>query len=164
MDKFYELCIREEESTLHKILKPATIISLFLAAGIFIFLGLIQSIVFLVIISLPLFMCKRLSMVEYDYEFTDGELDISAIYERVRRKVKGNINLKDIEIAAPLGHAELNRYSNAKSKKCYVIPKEGKKVYVVVVREESKMVAYELLLDQKMIDLFFFSNPQKVIR
>ena len=37
-------------------------------------------------------------------------------------------------------------------------------VYVIVVRWETKMVAYEVLIDQKMLDLFFFSNPQKVIR
>lgn len=164
MEKFYELCITGKESALHKILAQATIISLFLAAGIFIFLNSITTIIFLVAITLPLFVCKRLSMVEYDYEFTDGELEIGAIYERVRRKVKGNINLRDIEIAAPLGHAELNRYSTVKVKKCYILPEEGKKVYRIVVRCESKMVAYDLALDQKMIDLFFFSNPQKVIR
>ena len=103
-------------------------------------------------------------MVEYDYEFTDGELEISAIYERVRRKVKGNINLREIEIIAPLGNSELNRYSNVKVKKCYNNIQEGKMVYVIVVRWETKMVAYEVLIDQKMLDLFFFSNPQKVIR
>ncbi|MGG5462079.1 hypothetical protein [Clostridium sp. B9] len=164
MEKFYELSIRSEESTLHKIIAPAMILSLFIAAGIFMFVNFIFAAIFLIVICLPLFILKRLSMVEYDYEFTDGELEISAIYERVRRKVKGNINLKDIEIAAPIGHAELNRYSNAKVKKCYNVPQDGKKVYVIVVRWETKMVAYQLLIDQKMLDLFFFSNPQKVIR
>ena len=129
-----------------------------------IFTGLIPALIFLILICLPLFIAKRLTMVEYDYEFTDGELEISAIYERVRRKVKGNINLREIEIIAPLGNSELNRYSNVKVKKCYNNIQEGKMVYVIVVRWETKMVAYEVLIDQKMLDLFFFSNPQKVIR
>lgn len=166
MEKFYELSISGEESKLHKMIVPAMIISLFLAAGIFIFTGLIPTLIFLILIliCLPLFIAKRLTMVEYDYEFTDGELEISAIYERVRRKVKGNINLREVEIIAPLGNSELNRYSNVKVKKCYNNIQEGKKVYVIVVRWETKMVAYEVLIDQKMLDLFFFSNPQKVIR
>lgn len=164
MEKFYELSIKSEESALHKLITPVMIISLFFAAGIFMFVGLIPALIFLLIICLPLFIAKRLSMVEYDYEFTDGELEISAIYERVRRKVKGNINLREVEIVAPLGNGELKRYSNAKVKKCYNKVQDGKKVYVIVVRWETKMVAYEVLIDQKMLDLFFFSNPQKVIR
>lgn len=164
MEKFYELSISGEESKLHKMIVSAMIISLFLAAGIFIFTGLIPALIFLILICLPLFIAKRLTMVEYDYEFTDGELEISAIYERVRRKVKGNINLREVEIIAPLGNSELNRYSNVKVKKCYNNIQEGKMVYVIVVRWETKMVAYEVLIDQKMLDLFFFSNPQKVIR
>ncbi|XZI80927.1 hypothetical protein ACSXED_06860 [Clostridium perfringens] len=164
MEKFYELSISGEESKIHKMIVPAMIISLFLAAGIFIFTGLIPALIFLILICLPLFIAKRLTMVEYDYEFTDGELEISAIYERVRRKVKGNINLREVEIIAPLGNSELNRYSNVKVKKCYNNIQEGKMVYVIVVRWETKMVAYEVLIDQKMLDLFFFSNPQKVIR
>ncbi|MDZ5252415.1 hypothetical protein [Clostridium sp. LIBA-8841] len=164
MEKFYELSIKSEESALHKLIAPVMIISLFFAAGIFMFVGLIPALIFLLIICLPLFIAKRLSMVEYDYEFTDGELEISAIYERVRRKVKGNINLREVEIVAPLGNSELKRYSNAKVKKCYNKVQNDKKVYVIVVRWETKMVAYEVLINQKMLDLFFFSNPQKVIR
>ena len=72
MEKFYELSISGEESKLHKMIVPAMIISLFLAAGIFIFTGLIPALIFLILICLPLFIAKRLTMVEYDYEFTDG--------------------------------------------------------------------------------------------
>ncbi len=164
MEKFYELSISGEESKLHKMIVPTMIISLFLAKqGIFIFTGLIPALIFLILICLPLFIAKRLTMVEYDYEFTDGELEISAIYERVRRKVKGNINLREVEIIAPLGNSELKRYSNVKVKKCYNNIQEGKKVYVIVVRWETKMVAYEVLIDQKMLDLFFFQIHKRLL-
>lgn len=164
MEKFYELSISGDEPKLHKIIVPAMGLSLFLAAGAFIFMGLIPALIFLILICLPLFIAKRLTMVEYDYEFTDGELEISAIYERVRRKVKGNIDLREVEVIAPLGNSALDRYSNAKVIKCYTNPQEGKQVYVIVVRWETKMVAYEILVDKKLLDLIFFSNPQKVIR
>ncbi len=164
MEKFYELSISGEESKLHKMIVPAMIISLFLATGIFIFTGLIPAFdIFNSNMFLPLFIAKRLTMVEYDYEFTDGELEISAIYERVRRKVKGNINLREVEIVAPLGNSELKRYSNVKVKKCYNNIQEGKKVYVIVVRWETKMVAYEVLIDQKMLDLFFFQIHKRLL-
>ncbi len=63
-----------------------------------------------------------------------------------------------------LGNSELNRYSNVKVKKCYNNIQEGKKkVYVIVVRWETKMVAYEVLIDQKMLDLFFFQIHKRLL-
>ena len=163
MEKFYELSISGEESKLHKMIVPAMIISLFLAAGIFIFTGLIPALIFLILICLPLFIAKRLTMVEYDYEFTDGELEISAIYERVRRKVKGNINLRKIEIVAPLGNSELKRYSNVKV--CdFTSGYSNEPVYGMIFSEEGIMKKVLFEPGEEMLAGIASQVPGKVVK
>lgn len=161
MEKFYELSILAQESQKYKILKMLNIVFLvFMVMFMLVYptLGLIIGL----LLVLPTYLIKRVAFVEYDYEFNSGELTFSAIYEKKRRKEKGTIFLKEIELMAPINSQELDRYKNVKVIKCYNDLEKDKMLYSIVVKWETKMRAYHVMIDERMLDLCYFSNPHKV--
>ncbi len=54
--------------------------------------------------------------LEYEYQFTNTELDIDAIYNKQRRKKKVSLNLKDsVVIFNSANQTQANQYSNLKT-------------------------------------------------
>ena len=163
MEKFYEMSVGAGDLKKYNLLRNINIASLFLSFTLFV-ISPIFGVVSLVVFSLPTFILKRKSYAEYDYEFNSGDLTISGVYEKQRRKKIGDIILNQIEIMAPIGSEELNRFSDAKVKKCYNEVKNGQMEYSIVVKWETKRVAYHVSIDKHMLDLCFFANPQNVRR
>ncbi len=72
------------------------------------FLSFIMLPIALVVAWLVLFLLKRFNL-EYEYIFTSGELDIDKIINRNKRKRVLSINVKDIELMAPVNRKEFER-------------------------------------------------------
>jgi len=55
--------------------------------------------------------------VEYDYTFTNGELDVGKVFGNSRRKLMTSLNMKNVEAAGEVTHQSFQRYLNAKDVK-----------------------------------------------
>lgn len=162
MDKFYELMVTPNNDKKYNIVNSLFIISLILDIVLFIIYPIIMFFV-AIIITIPSFFIKRKAFVEYEYEFTEGDLDVSAIYEKKRRKYLIGIDIRKIECMAPKDHELCKRYKVFKEASYYCGILDNKKVYSIIVKEDGKFNKYNVFLDKKMVDLCYFKNPQKVI-
>lgn len=159
MDKFYEISIGPGSLVNYKRFKVLNIISY--GVGVILFLNsAILGILAFVTLSIPTFILKRKSYAEYDYEFNSGELTISCVYEKSARKEIANIVMKEIKSMKP---SEAVKLDNLKVKRCYRGKCNNKKLYTILVNKENEQ-GYEILLDEKMAELCYFSNPQVIKR
>lgn len=159
MDKFYEISIGPGSLASYKSFKTLNGIS-YVIAAIFLLNSVILGILAFITLSIPTFVLKRKSYIEYDYEFNSGELTISCVYEKSKRKEITNIVIKEIRFMKPSQEIDLN---NLKVRKCYSEKCDDKKLYTILVSNKNKQ-GYEVLLDEKMVGLCYFSNPQVVKR
>ena len=85
MDNFYEQLENTEKTTKYKMLKGTMyvfgVIALLCLSAV-----LIIPCVISFIIAIGAFFLKRKAYVEYEYVFTNGVIDIDAIYEQRKRK------------------------------------------------------------------------------
>lgn len=59
-----------------------------------------------------LFLFRGRLRTEYEYNFTNGELSFAAVYNNVKRKSLGNLNVKTVEAFGPVNSGAFNRYIN----------------------------------------------------
>ena len=64
-----------------------------------------------------LFMKKDELRVEYDYTFTNGELDVSKVMSNSRRKLMTSLKMKNVEAAGPVNDKGFQRFMNNKDVK-----------------------------------------------
>lgn len=164
MEKFYEMSVGAGDLKKYNLLKNINIATYVISFFALVMTGVLGGVIAFLVLSLPTFILKRKAYAEYDYEFNSGELTISAVYEKQRRKKIGDIALNQIEIMAPIDSEDARKFSDAQVKKCYNDVKEGQMEYSIVVKWETKRVAYHVAIDKQMLDLCFFANPQNVKR
>lgn len=61
-------------------------------------------------IAVLLFMRKDYLKPEYEYTFTNGELDLAMVLRRVRRKELGSMRIKNVEACGHVAHDSFQRY------------------------------------------------------
>ena len=64
-----------------------------------------------------LFFKKDNLRIEYDYTFTNGELDVAKIMSNSRRQLMTSVKMKDIEAAGPVNDKSFIRFMNDNSVK-----------------------------------------------
>ncbi len=159
MEKFYEISIGAGSLTSYKRFKILNVSSYIIAAILFLNSAILGILAF-VTLSIPTFILKRKSYTEYDYEFNSGELTISCIYEKSKRKEIVTIVMKDIKSMESSVNKNLK---NLKIKKCYNEESKDKKPYIILL-DNNSIKGYEVMLDEKMAELCYYSNPQIVKR
>lgn len=157
MEKFYEISIGAGSLKSYKSFKILNIISYVIVAVLFLNSAILSVLAF-VTLSIPTFILRKKSYAEYDYEFNSGELTISCVYEKSKRKEIVNIVMKDIKSMESSVNKDLK---NLKIKKCYNEGGDGKRPYIILVNSNN-IHGYEVMLDEKMAELCYFSNPQVV--
>ena len=55
--------------------------------------------------------------VEYDYTFTNGDLDVGKVFGNARRKLMTSLNMKNVEMAGMVTHQSFQRFMNDNSVK-----------------------------------------------
>lgn len=110
-DSFYEQLVARKPRPLDMILRILIILALVLLTFVgFIFFGfLIIPVIFLLGFLVHAFVFPRLK-VEYEYALLNHDMQIDIIYNKEKRKSLLSFNLRDAEIIAPQGSAELNSY------------------------------------------------------
>ena len=160
MDNFYEQLETSKEPTNYKILKNA-----FLVFAVFavLTLGMGQFIVaiFSALVSGLAYFFKRKAYVEYEYVFTNGSIDIDAIYEMKRRKKVLSFDAKDVELLAEDNSNYVKDFGNApdKTMKCYPSTSD-KKVFVAMITGGTERLQLSFTPNKEFIDLFYRYNPR----
>ena len=102
--------------------------------------------------------------VEYEYAFTDGELDIDIIYNRTRRKRVFNARVNDFEIMAHIddkmhmgefgGAQEVRDYSSGVTSDntyAFLINYRGKRLKVIIEPNEMMLKAFATVLTRRRL-------------
>jgi hypothetical protein len=61
-------------------------------------------------VSVLLYLRKDRLRVEYEYTFTNGELDFAKVYANARRKELGSMRVRNVEACGWVRHASFQRY------------------------------------------------------
>lgn len=161
MDHFYEQLITTYKTGIYKTVNGAMYV--FTIIG----LASVTTNLILVVILLGLagacYFYKQKLFVEYEYQFTNGEIDVEKIIEMKKRKKVVSFNIKEVTLIAPEGSAAVKDFYNKPSTivKCY--PSTGKaKVYVAMVTEGNNKMQLMFVPDEKFLDHCYKINPRAV--
>lgn len=92
----------------------------------------------LALIMLAFYFWKRVSTLEFEYLYYNGEIDIDKIMGREARKRVLSVSAKEMEVLAPTGSIELQQYQNLKVFDCS--SKTENKTYEVVTKHKGENV------------------------
>jgi hypothetical protein len=119
--------------------------------------------IILIAAAVGLFFLKRKLYVEYEYDFTNGDIDIDAIYEMKSRKRVISFHAKEIELLAPLDSDPVKSFSNKPEKVYKLYPSTSKeKLYVAMVTGGTNRAQIIFVPNEKFIEMCFRSNPKAV--
>ena len=162
MDNFYEQLVTSEKSLTYKVANVMVY-----GLGVLAFLSLLFRQIFLAIIliavAVGLFFLKKNLFVEYEYAFTNGEIDIDKILEMKKRKRVLTFQIKDVEILAKESSDEINNFSNKPNKVLDLYPTNyNGELFVAVLNKGAEKVMLRFVPDEKFLSLSFKYNPKAV--
>lgn len=167
-DNFYEQFVGAHESMAYKLVNIIMKISIvfgvlyMLSAALLGLLGLILAIL-CAIIYFSMIMLKRKIYLDYEYDFTNGEIDIVSIGDKIKRKVIVTFDMKEVELLAAKDSDDIRDFSNKPNRilKCY--PKDtNEKVYTAILTGGGKSAQIEFVPDKEFLNLCFQKNPRAV--
>ena len=79
---------------------------------------------------------------EYEYTFTNGQLDFAAVYNNRKRKALGTMNLKNISACGKVTSGSFNRYINTPGIKRsnWFVNREADLFYIYFEKEGNKRI------------------------
>lgn len=163
MEDFYEQFVSVEQKKIYII---GNIFIGIGALGFFFFLAnsqFIGEIVFLLFI-VAMVIVKRYRYLDFEYNFTNGEVDIDKIIGRAKRKRIVTFDVKEVEIFALSNSEHMVNYEKNKSVKEYNLypSTTTDKVYSVVVNIKGSKCRINFVPDEKFIELCYRKNPRVV--
>ena len=164
MDNFYEQLESTEKPTNYKIIN-----AIMYVFGVFALLSLstMQFVlcIICIIVAVAAFFMKRKAYVEYEYVFTNGVIDIDAIYEQKKRKRVVSFDAKDMELLAESNSNYVKDFSNKPDRElsCFQA-KTSKIVYVAMVTGGIERLQFSFTPDKGFLDLCYKYNPRAVKR
>lgn len=105
--------------------------------------------------------------LEYEYIFTNGEMDVDKIINRRSRKRVTVVNARKIDILAHRSHEDFKaNFENAEIKKVNAcISPDSEDLYFLMFRDENEGETLKMLLfnpNDKLLDGFKKYNPKRV--
>lgn len=161
MDHFYEQLVTTNKTGIYKTVKVATyVLGLF---GIIIFSMNFILAILLLVVAAACFFYKQKLFVEYEYQFTNGDIDIEKILEMKKRKKVTTFNMKEVALLAPENSVFVKDFSNKPREivKCYNATDEAL-VYVAMVTEGNNKMQLMFTPNEKFLDHCYRSNPRVV--
>lgn len=104
----------------------------------------------------------RRSRIEYEYLFINGDLDIDKIINRSKRKTVFSMNVSELELLAPEGSRELERYGNARLLDFSSNQPEAKR-HVLVAGRKGELYRVVFEPGEALLEGFFLMAPRKVL-
>ncbi|WP_139905050.1 DUF6106 family protein [Clostridium thermarum] len=163
MDSFYEQLVTTQKTAAYSFANGATYV--FGVLG-FLFVGGGMNLPLAVIAigtAVGLFFLKKKLYREYEYDFTNGDIDIDVIYEMKSRKRLVSFSAKEIELLAPLDSDPVKDFSNKPEKVLKLYPSTSKeRVYAAMVTGGTNRMQIHFVPNEKFIDLCYRYNPKAV--
>jgi len=164
MDNFYEQLENTEKTTKYKMINGAMyvfgILALLCLSAV-----LIIPCVISVLIAVGAFFLKKKAYVEYEYVFTNGVIDIDAIYEQRKRKRLVSFDAKDMELLAEVNSNYVKDFSNKPTRELSCFQAATKKlVYVAMITGGVERLQFSFTPDKGFLDLCYKYNPRAVKR
>ena len=124
----------------------------------------ILGLVFL-IITVGLYFLKKNYYVEYEYNFTNGDIDVDKIYEMKKRKRVITFSVKDLELLAPEGSNHVKDFTNKPDKVLNLFPETSEaKIYVGMLTGGMERAVIRFVPDEQILDYCYKYNPRAVKR
>ena len=159
-EAYYEVMVTRKGTP---VMKVAQIVTALLAgvSAVAVVMGFVWGILLAVVFGVACYVVTMMSVVEYEYLYVDKELQIDRILGKSSRKRMETLDLKQLEILAPLRSHELDSYRNRNGKKLDYSSGEGageNPKYMLVIGE--KHVIFEPT--QEMVKTIQMFAPRKV--
>ena len=89
-----------------------------------------------------LFFKKNELRVEYEYTFTNGEMDFARVYGNTKRKELGSMRVRNVDACGWVAHASFKRYMTMPGvrKDNWFLNRDGNLFYFYFVKESSKRI------------------------
>ena len=151
-DVFKEQIVKKEPNTMDSLKKAGIII----LAVILILLAFNFIPPFAPVLSLAIgfgaYMLMSFLNIEYEYVFTNGDLDIDIIYNRSRRKRLMTVNMKEIEVMAHIeDKVHAGDFSSAQETLDYSSGKPNENTYAFLTTFRSKKVKVIIEPNEKLL-------------
>ena len=160
MDNFYEQLITTHKTTAYKLVNAM----LYIFGGLsLITLGSIPIFVTCLILAVAAFFLKKKLYVEYEYAFTNGEVDIDKIVEMKKRSRVLTFSVKNVELIAPENSQYVKDFSNRPNKVLSLFPNTtDRAVYVAMVTGGNERFELRFVPDEEFLNLCYKYNPRAV--
>ena len=157
-EKYYEIMVQRQVPPLTKVIR----ITAFILAVFFVVLTLSG----FLLAFLPAVFCAAggyglglYQCIEYEYLYIDKELQIDRILGKMKRKRKETLDLNKIELLAPAGSKELERFQGRNYvKRDYSSGKRDAVVFVLVT--DGKIITFEPSME--LVNTIKLTQPRKV--
>ncbi|SKA84276.1 hypothetical protein SAMN05428976_106150 [Clostridium sp. USBA 49] len=161
MENFYEQLITTYKTGIYKVVEV-----LFYLFGVMALITLSINLVFFIIfllLGIGMLFLKRNLYVEYEYVFTNGEIDIDKIVEMKKRSHVFSFDIKNTELLAAEDSDYVKDFSNKPSKVLNLFPKTtDKKIYVAMITGGNERVQVRFVPDEEFVNLCYKYNPRAV--
>lgn len=117
MGEFYTEQMVQQKPTLKTLMKKSAVITMVLVVVMLCWVSLMAIPLLLGAIALAVFLWRRLDL-EFEYLYYQGDVDIDKIMGKQKRRRVVSANIKGIDIIAPTGAPELQKYENLKVYDC----------------------------------------------
>ena len=162
MDNFHEQLVTTTKNSTYKLFNRMMYA---FGALTLILLGSVQIIpaICLIAITLGIFLYKRNLFVEFEYAFTNGEVDVDKILNMKKRKRILTFNVKDIEIMAEENSDFIKDFPKKPLDEMNAIPKNfSQGAYVAIITGRGQKVQLRFAPDAQFIALCYKYNPRAV--
>jgi hypothetical protein len=160
VDNFYEQLITTYKTNAYKLLNASLYIFGLLAV---LTLSALPIFAVCLVLAAAAFFGKKKLYVEYEYVFTNGEIDVDKIVEMKKRSRALTFNIKSVELLAPENSQHIKDFANKPSKVVTLFPNTtDKDVYVAMVTGGNERLQLRFVPDEEFINLCYKYNPRAV--
>jgi len=164
MDAFYEQLVTAEKNPAYSTCNTLTYVFAGLAVvalGMRIMIAAIP----LIAIAAALYFYKGNLFVEYQYDFTNGEIDIDKILEMKKRKRVISFDIKKVDLLAPENSDYVKSYSRKAVKTINTVKANSTdKVYNAYILEDNQVIKLRFIPNEEFLNLCYKYNPRAVKR
>lgn len=114
-----------------------------------------------VLVAVVAFIYFRNTDIEYEYCLVNTQLDVDKIIAKSSRKHLLTVDLKNLEIAAPINSDRLSRLTNVKIVD-YSTGEENVQTFALVVRTDKELIRIIFNPNNKLMDAIYKLAPGKV--
>lgn len=152
MDHFMEEVVVKKNRTMHNIAHMFATITMVIAGILAMFflnllffefsvMGLIQTL-FMAGIAVLLFLRRDRLKTEFEYTFTNGDLDFAQVFNNQKRKSLGTMRVKNVEAFGPVDSNQFRKFINMPGlkKRNWFLNRDAKLYYFYYQKETAKNI------------------------